>query len=314
MAIKLNIPSPLQQVKTSFSTEFEIDLWLKRDDLIHPEVSGNKWRKLKLNIERFKHGKYEKILTFGGAFSNHITATAAICKALNIPCIGIIRGDELTPESNFTLKRAADQGMELVFVSRQDYKARYEKYYHNLLRNQYGNVLIVEEGGANFYGVMGVNELTTEVEKEPDFWVTAIGTGTTSAGLLLGSNKAKVIGVPVFKDGGFIREEIREYLLYAGLTDEEIQEKMDQLILATDYGFGGYGRYTKELIDFINDTYTEITVPFDQVYTGKMFYALKALIQKGSIPQKSSVYALHTGGLQGLLSIKDQLSFDPFKS
>ena len=309
----INTPSPLHIVENELFKSFDLNVLIKRDDLIHPEISGNKWRKLKLNIERFVQGKYEKLLTFGGAYSNHIIATAKLCQQLNIPSIGIIRGEELNPYSNDTLKRAAEMGMELIFVSRQDYDARYEKYYHNLLRNQYGNVLIVEEGGANYYGMLGVSEVISELEHEPDYLVTAIGTGTTAAGLLFGTERTKVIGIPVFKNGGFISVEIEQHMLNAGLMNEDIVDKMNRLVLATDYGFGGYGRTTPELINFINEVYHESNLIFDQVYTAKMYYAFIDLIKKGKIEKGSEVVLLHTGGIQGLNSILTDLSFDPFK-
>lgn len=309
MALELNIPSPLEDFKHPLLEEFNITVKVKRDDLIHPEISGNKWRKLKLNIEKCKHGLYDGLLTFGGAYSNHISATAAAGKALGIKTIGIIRGEELSANSNETLSRAAENGMELVFVSREEYSWRYETDYKHSLRTRFGNVLVIEEGGANFHGVMGCTEIVAEINEEPDFYMLAVGTGTTASGILLASENTPVIGVPVFKNGGFIREEIKNLLYYAGLGDEELDEKMELLDLATDYHFGGYGKFTDELITFINEVYRTAGLKLDQIYTGKMVYALFDRIKSGKIPTGSTVIIIHTGGLQGTNSIREQLDF-----
>lgn len=307
--LNLNLPSPIELVNHPLFKAQGVHVQLKRDDLIHPEISGNKWRKLKLNIEKAKAGKYEGILTFGGAYSNHISATAAAGKALGIATIGIIRGEELNAESNDTLRNAAANGMQLVFVTREEYSWRYEKDYEYSLRNRFGNVLVICEGGANFHGVMGCTEIVAELEREPDYFILPAGTGTTAAGILIAAEKAKVIAVPVFKKGDFIRDEIRELLYYSGLDDVTIDEKMAQLELATEYHFGGYGKFTPELIAFLNETHKKTGIELDQIYTGKMFYALCDWVNKGQIAPESSVVAIHTGGLQGTSSIREQLIY-----
>ncbi len=311
MLEKLNLPSPLEPVNYKLFQEKKINVSIKRDDLIHSQISGNKWRKLKLNIEKFKFGKYDRILTFGGAYSNHISALAAVGKELGISTIGIIRGDELNENSNETLKNAANSRMELIFVNRQEYTLRYEKDYKHQLRNRFGNTLIIEEGGANYYGVLGCTEIVAEIGEEPDYYILPSGTGTTAAGILFGVEKSKVISVPVFKNGDFIANEIKELLYYTGLLDEELDAKMKLLHLETNFHFGGYGKYNGSLINFINQVYEETKIPLDQIYTGKMFYSLCEMIKSGKIPEESNVVVVHTGGLQGLHSIKEKLIFDP---
>ncbi|WP_070137310.1 1-aminocyclopropane-1-carboxylate deaminase/D-cysteine desulfhydrase [Crocinitomix algicola] len=305
----LNIPSPVELLSHPLFEENLIEVYVKRDDLIHPEISGNKWRKLKLNIERVHSGRYEGILSFGGAYSNHISALASVGKALNIPTIGIIRGDELNAKSNSTLAKASELGMKLVFVSREEYGWRYEKDYKNQLRIRFGNYLIVEEGGANFYGALGCTEILSEVNFPVDHIFLAAGTGTTTAGILIGNHEAKVTCVPVFKNGGFIRDDIKELLIFSGLDDEAVNEKLEQLNLDLSAHFGGYGKYNQDLIDFINTFYRETHLKLDQVYTGKMFYALVEAIKRGSINRGEKVLAIHTGGLQGTLSIAERLNF-----
>lgn len=309
MLADIKIPSKLEVLDYDLFKEFNVKVYIKRDDQIHTEISGNKWRKLNLNIEKYKQGKYEGILTFGGAYSNHIHATAALCRDLKIPTIGIIRGEELTPESNDTLKAAAAAGMQLVFVNREEYSWRYERDYKELLRRKYGNILVVEEGGANYLGVIGCTAIVAEIDINPDFFILPAGTGTTTAGILMGVDQEQVISVPVFKKGDFIREEITDLLTYSGLGEDEIAEKMSLLKLATNYAFGGYGKFNQTLIDFINHIYNETGIKLDQIYTGKMFYALCDLIKSGEIPKGSTVVAIHTGGLQGTSSITNRLDF-----
>ena len=309
MKVAINIPSNLELLDYDLFNQYDVKVYIKRDDQIHPEISGNKWRKLNLNIEKYKQGRYEKILTFGGAYSNHIHATAALGRDLQIPTIGIIRGEELTPQSNATLKAAAAAGMELVFVNREEYSWRYERDYKELLRRKYGNVMVIEEGGANYLGVAGCTAIVAEIGIDTDYYILPAGTGTTTAGILMGVDHQQVISVPVFKKGDFIRDEISSLLTYSGLGEEEIEEKLAQLKLATNYAFGGYGKSNQTLIDFINQIYTETGLKLDQIYTGKMFYALCDLIKLGEIKKGSSVVAIHTGGLQGTSSIADKLVF-----
>jgi len=309
-----NLPSPLQVLNHPIAQKYGVDIFIKRDDLIHPEISGNKWRKLKFNIEKYHQNKYDAVLTFGGAYSNHIAATAASGQLLKIPTIGIIRGDELTEHSNATLKNASEQGMKLVFVSREKYRERYERIYHEELRSQYGNVLIVDEGGANFHGVLGCAEILKEIEQEnnliPDYIYTASGTGTTAAGLLLSaSEKTKIVSVPVFKNGGFIANEVSDLLKQFLLDENDFNEKINAFSMHLNAHFGGYGKYNTELIDFINSFYSVTKVKLDQIYTAKMMFALFQDLEANKIEKESKIVVLHTGGLQGLSSIKDKLDF-----
>ena len=307
--INLNIPSPIQNLKHPLFDKHNVKVFVKRDDLIHPIISGNKWRKLKFNIEKYKQGGYQAILTFGGAYSNHIAATAQLGKELDISTIGIIRGDELNKNSNSTLKQANDNGMDLHFVTRNQYQFRYEKWYWEELRNQFGNILIIEEGGANFSGVLGCAEIIDELDFTPDYMISAAGTGTTITGLVYQSTQTKIIGVPVFKNGEFIKKEVSDLLYYTGLSDIDIEEKLDLLTLETRFHFGGYGKFTNELIDFMNDFYEQTNLKLDQVYTAKMAYSFLELLKNDFFPKDSTIVLLHTGGLQGIETIKGRLSY-----
>jgi 1-aminocyclopropane-1-carboxylate deaminase len=193
--------TPLHRIQLPLLTEHDVKLFIKRDDLIHPEVSGNKWRKLKYNIEKLKQEKKDVLLTFGGAYSNHIAATAAAGKFLGVKTIGFIRGEELANEPlNKTLKKAKDDGMELHFISREDYSARMEKWYIDDLHQKFPNTHIVPEGGANFYGVTGCTEIVSEVDIDFDIIACACGTGTTFAGMLIGlKSHQQALGFSVLK-------------------------------------------------------------------------------------------------------------------
>lgn len=299
---QLTIPSPLQKIEDKIYDNHQLEVFVKRDDLIHPEISGNKWRKLKYNFEKFKSGKYDAVLTFGGAYSNHIAATAAAGRMFQIPVIGIIRGDELDDKSNATLSKAKADGMNLVFVSREIYEQRYERIYHEELRREFGNVLIIEEGGANFLGAQGVAELVQEISFEPDYIYTAAGTGTTSAGLLLGTKKSRINAVSVLKNGNFLRDDIGKMLYHSFFDDELVADYLKRLTLETDYHFGGYGKYTDELLNFMTSWKTKTGIALDQVYTAKMIYAFEQDILANKILPNSQVVLLHTGGLQGVLN------------
>lgn len=296
----MNLPSPLQRIESQLFQQKEVEVYVKRDDLIHEVISGNKWRKLKFNLEKFKQGRYQKLLTFGGAFSNHIAATARVGKEYGVNTIGIIRGDELNADSNQTLKLAALDGMELVFTSREEYDLKEEKYFHEELRRRHGHILIVPEGGANFQGVLGCQEIVAELKNQVEFdrIVTACGTGTTAAGLLLGN--AAVTGIAVLKGASFLSEHIHQHLRHI-LDDQESKEVVHQLDLQLDYHFGGYARYNDDLVQFMKMVRNEHEIPLDQVYTGKMMYALYDLIQKDHFEKGQRIVALHTGGLQGAI-------------
>ncbi|MBK9192216.1 MAG: pyridoxal-phosphate dependent enzyme [Crocinitomicaceae bacterium] len=251
-------------------------------------------------LKKFHQGKYDSVLTFGGAYSNHIAATAALTRLSGIPTIGIIRGDELNELSNHTLKKANDDGMKLVFVSREEYNQRYERMYHEELRNKFGNALLIPEGGANHLGVYGVSEIISELPFSPDYIYTASGTGTTAAGLLTGSSESKIHAVSSLKADNYLKNEIQNLLYYAVLDESEVERLMKRLSVIEDCHFGGYGKYTQELIDFINGFHKQHTIKLDQVYTGKMAYAFYQDLKSNKFKQGEKVVLLHTGGLQGI--------------
>jgi len=292
----MQIPSPLQKLELPIFKEKKVSIWVKRDDLIHEEISGNKWRKLKYNIQKYKEGDYSALLTFGGAYSNHILATAKVGFDFDIKTIGVIRGEEHFP-LNPTLKRAVELGMELQYVSRSDYREKHTQVFIDKLKRDLGNVYIVPEGGGNTEGVLGCKDIVDEIEQEFDYILTDCGTGATLAGIGLGLNKKqKAIGIPVLKGGSFIEREVKGF--YSQI--DEAEKFLPQIDLKTEYHFGGYAKYKPELLDFMRFFYSETAIKTDPVYTGKLFYGLMDLIQKDYFPINSKIIVVHTGGLQGI--------------
>ncbi|MBL4861862.1 MAG: pyridoxal-phosphate dependent enzyme, partial [Crocinitomicaceae bacterium] len=232
-----------------------IKLFIKRDDLLHHDISGNKWRKLKYNVERCRQNKNSGILTFGGAYSNHLIATAVACDVAGIKSIGIVRGDELNHESNSTLQRCHQFGMKLIFVNREEYKLRYERSYHAHLLISNPNYLIVEEGGANYYGMIGCQEILKEIKEPFDHLFVAQGTTTTSCGLGLGLLPHQQLHVVPALKGFDSKAEMKTLLMKSGFANEVVKELLDKTTVYPAYHFGGYGKYTKELLLFIQKFY-----------------------------------------------------------
>lgn len=263
---------------------------IRREDLIHPLVSGNKYRKLKYNIQFALEQGYEQLLTFGGAYSNHILATAVAANNAGLRSIGIIRGEELSElvNSNPTLRTAKKYGMDLQFISRDAYRNKESVAYLNALRLQYPKAYILPEGGNNALAVKGCEEILQAEDKAFRVIVTAVGTGGTMAGIVKSSlPHQKVLGYSVL-NGTFQQETLLKYT-----------EKKNYFI--TDaYNFGGYAKVDEELIKFINEFKEETGIPLDPVYTGKMLYGIRECIKNELFDENSRILAIHTGGLQGI--------------
>lgn len=281
-----------QKIEFSECEKAGVEVFVKRDDKIHPFISGNKWRKLKYNYQTYLKSGLRGIVTFGGAFSNHIIATAAFCAENKIPCIGIIRGEQ-PKDLNHVLILAKLWGMKLNFISREAYKDKTEL---SKAWQQKG-YFVIPEGGENAEGVRGCSEIITELTRNYDHIICASGTGCTFAGLVQGvSNLAMPAichSIPVLKQGGFIHEKVLEYFPTANIYK-----------IHTEYHFGGYAKTTPELWAFLQSFARETGILTDPVYTAKMFYALGDLIKLGEFKRGQSVLAIHTGGLTGLLSEK----------
>jgi 1-aminocyclopropane-1-carboxylate deaminase len=287
--------TPVQRIYHDAAERSGIRLLIKREDLNHPFVSGNKWWKLKYNLTEARRKKFNTVLTFGGAFSNHIYATAGAAKAEGFESIGVIRGDDLRPR-NATLQFAEEQGMKLHFVSREAYRRKSEADFVGQLHEQFGEFYAIPEGGTNAEAIKGSAELGKLLLDVPfDYLCLPVGTGGTMAGILTAMPSTKtILGFAILKGGDFLRDDIDRLTAPA-----DIHASWD---INADYHFGGYGKYTAALLDFMRGTETEHAIPLDQVYTAKMLYGVFDLLEKGHFKPGSTVLLLHTGGIQGRIT------------
>lgn len=291
-----------QQVFLQILEEKKVELFIKREDEIHPFVSGNKFRKLKYNIAEAKNQQKKILLTFGGAFSNHIVATAVAGNLSGFKTIGVIRGDELgnnlekTLAGNSTLQEAHKNGMEFKFVSRSVYRNKTSEEFINDLKYEFGDFYLIPEGGTNELAIKGCEEILNEEDENFDYICCAIGTGGTISGLIKSVKEhQKVIGFPALK-GDFLQQEI-----------ERFADNKSNWSLQTDYHFGGYGKYNENLIRFINEFKEQVKIPLDPIYTGKMLFGIIEMIKENKFPENSKIIAIHTGGLQGIAGVNQKL-------
>lgn len=292
--------TPLMLLEEELWRKKGIKVWLKRDDLLCIEPNnafvGNKWRKMKYNlIEAATHNW--PLLTFGGAYSNHIAATAAAGKALGFKTIGVIRGEETLP-LNDTLAQAVADGMQLYYVSRSDYRQKHTITFQQNLEKIFGAFYLIPEGGSNALALDGCMEISREISEDktvaPTHICSACGTGGTLAGIVLGASpRTKVVGFAALK-GGFHQEEVNKLLAIHGGRYEADWEVVD------DYHFGGFAKYNAELVNFINTFKTQHGIQLEPLYTGKMLYGIYDMIANDKFAQGSQIVVVHTGGLQGI--------------
>lgn len=289
----LKLPSPLQKIENELTRKFNVQLFIKRDDLIHQEISGNKWRKLKYNIKQAAYENKKTILTFGGAFSNHITATAKACAVFGFKSIGIIRGEEYFP-LNKSLQFAKDCGMQLFYLDRENYKSKNIASFLSQSLFAENDIYFLPEGGANELAVKGCAEIVDEIHtqlaednnKNFDFICCACGTGTTLTGIASNlKSHQQAIGIAVLK--------------YDKLQEEILQNNpnLSSSISIFNYPFGGYAKTSPQLIQFIKEFYTAHHILLDYVYTGKMMFGVFDLLSKNYFPKNSTIVVVHTGGV-----------------
>ena len=293
----MNLPLkvPLQKVINSLLEEKGLDVFIKREDLIHDRISGNKWRKLYYNLQEADAKKYATLITFGGAYSNHIAATAAAGKQFGFHTIGLIRGEAVQP-LNSTLQYAVDCGMQLRYVSREDYRDKTSKAFAEKYLLDFNDCYLIPEGGTNLLAVKGCEKILSDVEIDFDFVCCAVGTGGTISGLINSlKSHQRALGFPSLKGADFLTEEIVKYV------------SNSQWTLNLDYHFGGYAKVNKALIDFINNFKTTHHIPLDPIYTGKMLFGLWDLIEKDYFRSGSTIIAIHTGGLQGIEGMNQRI-------
>ncbi|MCH7395401.1 pyridoxal-phosphate dependent enzyme [Acinetobacter dispersus] len=280
-------PTPYQTLQLPYSVQVTV----KRLDLIHPHISGNKFFKLKYNLLAAQQQGFSQVLTFGGAFSNHIAATAYAAQRFGFQSIGLIRGEELSSQAlNPTLQTAHDFGMQLHFVSRAEYRLRHEIAYLQQLQQRYPQAFMIPEGGSNALALQGTQEILTEDDRENyDVICCAVGTGGTIAGLIESSSaQQQVLGFSALK-GDFLKRDIQQW------TNKQNWSLTDA------YCCGGYAKTNSELLQFMQQFEQRYAIPLEQVYTAKMMMGLFDLIQQNHFPANTRILVIHTGGLQGKL-------------
>ncbi|MBI3772054.1 MAG: 1-aminocyclopropane-1-carboxylate deaminase/D-cysteine desulfhydrase [Gammaproteobacteria bacterium] len=289
----VNEPLPLQKISESWFERFDIRLWMLRADLVHPIVSGNKWFKLKYNLQTAQVAGHDTLLSFGGAYSNHIHALAYAGRKLGFKTIGVIRG-EAHEFLNPTLQFATEQGMQLMYLDRVSFRRKYEPELVRKLHDCFGDFYLVPEGGSNALAVLGCRELVSEINEPFDVLACACGTGGTLAGIISGlEGHHQALGLAVLKGGDFLRDEVRGLLREAGGAVHE------NWTINHDYHLGGYARMPLALEQFIRGFDVRHGIRLDPVYTGKLMFGLYDLIAKGGFKRGTTIVALHSGGLQG---------------
>jgi len=307
--INLTSESKPQIVSINFASglfkDYKVDVLL--DEFSYPTIgnnteiikklNGNKWRKLKFNISEFKRSNKEGILSFGGAFSNHLYALAAAGKIFDFKTIGIVRG-EIPKPLNPTLKFCKENGMKLIAWDRNKYRQKNEVHIKNELTNNFKNFEIIEEGGTNNLAIKGVSEIWNYIKIKYDYIITPIGTAGTFCGVIIGSNgKSKIIGVPVLKMN--FEKSVNSYL-------SQFNYNHKNYLINYNYHFGGYAKWNSELIDFINEFYTHHQIQLDPVYNAKSFFAVFDMLVNEDLNSESKILIIHTGGAQGIKGFNER--------
>jgi len=293
--------TPILKIEDPIIKDSGIKLFIKREDLNHPELSGNKWYKLKYNLIAAKEKGCETLLTFGGAYSNHIYATAAAGKLFGFKTIGIIRGEEQLP-LNPTLSFASSKGMKIHYVNRKTYREKNLTEFIKQLRRKFGNFYLVPEGGTNKLAVKGVSEIISNIDIDFDYVCCACGTGGTLAGFVTGlKGRKKALGFSVLKGGSFLLNDV-EKLIY-----DSVGKKYNNWDINLDFHFGGYAKINSDLINFIQRFQNITSIPIEPIYTGKLLFGVYNLILNHYFGSKKNILAIHTGGLQGLMGMKSKV-------
>lgn len=291
----------IQQLTPDWYQQKVAALDVLRLDLIHPVISGNKWYKLKYNLAHAIREGYKCILTFGGAHSNHLIATAAAAKQYGIAAKGIVRGEYHRDKYTATLAACEDEGMELIFISKEEYARKHEAAWLQKLEVQFDDTFIIPEGGANEWGRQGAEEMVALIPPTYTHVCVSVGTGTTFEGLRDGlADKQQLLGFVPMKQGIYLKEEIEKHIHPAKNKNWQLFDK---------WHFGGFGKWNEALLAFMNDCYRTAGLPLDIVYTSKMMYGVRQMITENYFPPNARILCIHTGGLQGNASVQQQLDY-----
>lgn len=294
--LKIHSPSPEQRIQTDWTTNSNIQFYVKRDDLIHPIISGNKWRKLKFALYEAVKAKHPHIISFGGGFSNHLHALGYCCRHLGLKFTAIVRGnyqDNPSPMLNDLNAWNAD----IQYVDRLTYQKRADPSYLNELQCSYPDALVIPEGGSQQAALAGVAEIIDELQQHYDYILLPTASGGTLAGLVARLEHIsygppiEVMGIGVLKGEGYLENLVTDLL--------PNQQAKQNWRINHNYHFGGYAKSNENLQLFCSDFFQQTQIAIEPVYSGKLFYALKALITEQYFPKGSRILALHTGGLQG---------------
>ncbi len=304
--MKMSRPTPLVRLRSGAADRAGVGLYLKRDDLIHPQISGNKWRKLKYNLLEAHRQGHHTLLSFGGAYSNHLYAVAAAGRDFGFRTVGLVRGEETLP-LNPTLTFARACGMTLEYVPRTAYRDKTDAGWRASLRERFGDFYLLPEGGSNALAVRGVAEGVGEIDLDWTYLCCPCGTGGTLAGLVAGAaGHGQVVGFSALKGGDFLHAEVGRLLQeYEALTARPVATHANWQV-QPGYHFGGYARVQPALLAFIRRFEGENGIRLEQVYTAKMLYGVEDLLGAGFFPRGTAVVALHTGGVQGRLPALDE--------
>ncbi|GHF82733.1 1-aminocyclopropane-1-carboxylate deaminase/D-cysteine desulfhydrase [Thalassotalea marina] len=292
--------SPVEQLNSPLFNKHDVSVFVKRDDLIHPIISGNKWRKLQYNLAEAKKLGYKGVISFGGAYSNHLHALAFACHQQGLTAKLIIRG-EPSYAQNYTLRCAKHWGAHLLFVDRATYRRRTDPEFRAQLSNDYPELMLIPEGGTNSLALRGVREVMTELETQQTFdtIMTPVGSAGTLSGLICGAKGQQVLGVAVLKQAQYLVDEIQSLLKTQKCSYNNWQ-------LLTDYHQGGYAKFSQQDLTRIQNFMKETGLPLEPIYSGKMICAFLTLLEQGFFNKGHRIMLLHTGGLQGLYGLAEQ--------
>jgi len=301
----------LQRINDKLFKEKKLKLYILRLDQTDQFISGNKWFKLKYNLIEAKKHNYQTLLTFGGAYSNHIHATAMAAKRNNFSSIGVIRGEATTP-LNQTLTDARNMGMHLHFINRKDYRNKNNpdfldsliRHFSNIDNGKYGQIYLVPEGGSNTLALKGASEIPSLIDLDYEYLCLPCGTGGTLAGVTIGlRNQHEILGFPALKGADFLNNDINSLLEKYDDKYSQNTRKYNNWLLNLQYHFGGFGKKNQQLLDFIDRFYQQHHIELDFVYTGKMMFGIYELCQNNYFKANTSIVAIHTGGTQGNRSL-----------
>jgi 1-aminocyclopropane-1-carboxylate deaminase/D-cysteine desulfhydrase-like pyridoxal-dependent ACC family enzyme len=297
-----NKKSQVQKLEDPLFLSKKVEIYILRDDLLHPGISGNKWRKLKYNLLDLDQQNIRTVVTVGGPYSNHIAAVAEAGHLFGFRTIGLIRGYESYRE-NVTLKRAAHLGMDIRFFDKSTYE-KIQVEYLDQLEEEIGLFGFLPLGGGNAFGMQGCKEINFEIPERTTDILVPCGTGSTMAGIISGTKaKQRVIGFPAMKNGAFMKDEVTDYLEKAG-------SKNTNFAINTDYHFGGFAKMKVDLALFLKEFNKNQGFSLDGVYNGKMMFGLYEMLRQDYFPVGSVITAVHTGGVQGNLGLNERYGFN----